>query len=224
MTHSLRYTIGVDEAGRGPLAGPLAVAAVAIPQSVQHRVLKNIQHSVLNTLSTPLRDSKQLTLRQRELWFEWLERKREEGALLFAVVFVGPRTIDSHGISTAARRGVRRALQALQLEAELCEVLLDGLLAAPRRFSNQRTIIRGDETEPLISLASIAAKVTRDRYMVRAAERYPLWGFAAHKGYGTSAHFAALRQYGLSTIHRVSFCGSSPVRHPMTHSAECDIG
>ncbi len=198
-----RYLIGVDEAGRGPLAGPLAVAAVALSHHVQHLVFNKLATGLSEKL--PLRDSKKLTALQRERWFRRLRGMRETGDLVFAVALVGPRVIDAAGISAATRLGVRRALSKLALDAPRCSVLLDGLLRAPRQFADQRTLVRGDETEPLIALASIVAKVTRDRFMVRMSRRYPDYGFERHKGYGTAAHYAALEQSGPSPMHRASF-------------------
>ncbi|MDP3735137.1 MAG: ribonuclease HII [bacterium] len=195
----VHIVVGIDEAGRGPLAGPLALGAVA---------LGNIQHSVLNKLSTglgPLRDSKRLTAEQREQWFAALVSVQKRGELRFVVTFVRASVIDARGISAAARLAVARVLRKLTLVPRLSSVLLDGLLIAPKRFREQRTIIRGDETEPLISLASIVAKVLRDRHMVRMARRFPNYGFERHKGYGTSAHYAALERYGPCAIHRRSF-------------------
>ena len=192
--------VGIDEAGRGPLAGPLAVGAVS--------VLERVQQGVLHTLSIglgALRDSKQLTARERELWFAALEAAERRGELRFAVTLVSAPVIDARGISAATRLAVARVLKRLAPLPQFSSILLDGLLAAPKCFREQRTIIHGDETEPLISLASIAAKVVRDRYMVRMARRFPSYGFERHKGYGTSAHYAALERHGPCLIHRRLF-------------------
>ncbi len=199
-----RFVVGIDEAGRGPLAGPLGVGAVAMNAI--------IQHSVLNKLSTgigiELRDSKKLSARQREAWFLALEEAEGRGELQFRVAFVSAQVIDEGGISAAARLGVARALARLTLSPERSLILLDGLLVAPPRFREQRTLIRGDETEPLIALASIVAKVTRDRKMSTLAVRYPDYGFEKHKGYGTRQHYDQLQKRGVCAIHRRSFCSN----------------
>lgn len=196
--------VGVDEAGRGPLAGPLAVAAV-----VMHECRAGAQRRVLQTLSRrvgiELRDSKQLTARQRAKWFAMLEEAAARGELEFTVALISAGVIDTQGISAATRLGVARVLQRLALAPQRASIMLDGLLVAPRRFIEQRTIIHGDETEPLISLASIAAKVTRDTYMVRIAQLFPHYGFEVHKGYGTRAHYGALEKHGPCAIHRRRF-------------------
>lgn len=136
---------------------------------------------------------------------------RTGGQLNFAVAFSSSSMIDTYGIvpaiKSALARALEKVLEARPLGLEM-EILLDGNLRAPENFSNQRTIIRGDEIEPIISLASIAAKVERDRLMVRLATKYPVYSFETHKGYGTAAHCALIRTNGLSAIHRRSFCGS----------------
>lgn len=129
----------------------------------------------------------------------------EEGTITFTTAFVGAETIDRFGMARALRLGVRRALKKLELHPSACRVLLDGGLKAPPLFECQETIIGGDERELTIALASIAAKVRRDTHMVRTAKRFPAYGFEAHKGYGTRAHYAALRANGPCPIHRRSF-------------------
>ncbi|OGG50855.1 hypothetical protein A2763_00770 [Candidatus Kaiserbacteria bacterium RIFCSPHIGHO2_01_FULL_54_36] len=189
----MRYLIGIDEAGRGPLAGPVAVGAVMVPQDFSFNIL------------TGIRDSKQLTMLQREEWYERLRALRREGALNFAVAFSSAATIDRHGIVPSIYRALCRALEKLEA-TDVCEIRLDGGLRAPGRFNLQKTIIRGDESEPVISLASIAAKVMRDRLMVRLASRFPAYAFDSHKGYGTTQHRETIAQFGLSEVHRASFC------------------
>jgi ribonuclease HII len=120
------------------------------------------------------------------------------------VEFESAETIDREGIATAVRRALWRGVNALAPDAALVKVMLDGSLKAPPEYA-QETIINGDELVPLISLASIAAKVSRDRLMLELAKEYPQYGFEKHKGYGTAAHYEALKKYGLSAIHRRSF-------------------
>ncbi len=122
----------------------------------------------------------------------------------FAVEFESAEAIDREGIAVVIRRAVSRGVNALAPDAAQVEVLLDGSLKAPVEY-RQRTIIGGDETVPLISLASIAAKVSRDRRMREFAAVYPQYNFEVHKGYGTKLHYEMLRTHGLSVIHRRSF-------------------
>lgn len=189
-----RYLVGIDEAGRGPLAGPVAVGVVVVPDRFNFLLLQGI------------RDSKQMKELGREIWYEKLRVLEVEHGLRHRVQFSSARYIDTHGIVPAVRDAIARALRALEVRPEESHIILDGALRAPRRFLYQKTIIGGDESEPLIALASIAAKVRRDRLMRQLALRYPEYGFEVHKGYGTKKHREALVQYGLSDIHRRSFC------------------
>lgn len=189
-----RYLIGIDEAGRGPLAGPVAVGAVLVPVDFDWAQVSGA------------RDSKQMTEGAREFIFESMETAQSAGALRFAVALSTPRTIDSRGIVPAIREALARAVGSLSVSPQECKVLLDGGLRAPDEFLHQETIIRGDATEPVISLASIAAKVTRDRHMVRLAAMYPQYSFELHKGYGTKRHRDAIQKNGLCEIHRATFC------------------
>ena len=128
-----------------------------------------------------------------------------EGWLCFSVSLVGERIIDDRGIVPAIRQGVRMSLSRLLCPKDQTSILLDGGLRAPRTYPIQRTIIKGDEKENIIALASIAAKVLRDKAMERHAKRYPQYGFSSHKGYGTKQHYAMLRRHGTCPIHRKSF-------------------
>lgn len=188
------YVIGIDEAGRGPLAGPVAVGVVVVPSDFDWSQIKHVK------------DSKKLSEKRREQVFTRTQELAQENALRYAVVFSSAKMIDSHGISHAIRTAIDRALSSLDIDPKDCDVRLDGSLRAPERFIHQRTIIGGDATEPAISLASICAKVSRDRIMVRESVQYPEYGFAIHKGYGTKAHINAIETHGLSNFHRASFC------------------
>lgn len=186
--------LGADEAGRGPLAGPVAVGAVLVPEGFD--VAREFPG---------VRDSKQLTEKARDGLFAKLEERAARGDLRFRVEFEDAATIDSEGIAFAVRRALHRAVNVLAPDAALVtKVQLDGSLRAPPEYA-QETIIDGDELVPLISLASVAAKVTRDRLMVTLAAAYPLYGFERHKGYGTAAHYEQLRAHGLCAIHRRTF-------------------
>ena len=222
-----KYIIGIDEAGRGPLAGPITVAAVLLPKTstVQNRkFLKGIK------------DSKKTSPRVREEWF-CLFRKSEH--LTFQVSSVSSKIIDRRGITYAVGIAVARCLERFSKNfqfpisppkadpsavparakppfppeadqppagADNFQIFLDGSLYAPDKYPNQRTIIKGDETVPVISAASIVAKITRDRKMLRLAKKYPQYGFEIHKGYGTYAHERAIKKHGFCDIHRRSFC------------------
>ncbi len=192
----MKYLIGIDEAGRGPLAGPVSVGAVM--------VLKGKETSLLKLM----RDSKQLSETAREELFTDLTRLREQGVLNFSHSFSSATVIDRRGIVPAIRGALSRCLLKLEADSRKCEILLDGSLYAPEEFIAQKTIVRGDASEPIISAASIVAKVMRDRYMVRIASEYPAYGFEVHKGYGTLKHREAIRRLGLSGLHRASFCRS----------------
>lgn len=195
----MSWCIGIDEAGRGPLAGPVAVGAVLVrPDFLWEEMLPGVN------------DSKKLAPKTREDLYEHACVLKADGALDFAVTLVSASVIDTIGIVPAVRRGIARTLAALEREHAFSCVdvrcVLDGALRAPSRYTNQETIIGGDGVEKSIGLASILAKVTRDRHMVRLARRYPLYQFDIHKGYGTKTHRALIREYGLSDMHRRSFC------------------
>lgn len=196
----MRYVIGVDEAGRGPLAGPISVGAVLMPEEFDWRE----GYALVTRRGEPkLRDSKKLSAQQRDTLFQYIA---EHGSLKHAVAFVEAATIDKIGIVNAGLDAAALAISRLGVAAGRAEVLLDAGLRAPAPWS-QHSFVRGDETVPVIAFASIVAKVTRDRLMEEAAARYPAWGFEEHKGYGTLKHRRAIAQLGLSAIHRVSFCG-----------------
>jgi ribonuclease HII len=155
-----------------------------------------------------VKDSKQLSAQKREAWLVKMKEARALGMIDFRVSLIGAHTIDTQGITVAIEKGIRSTLRRFNVVPITCNVLLDGGLRAPGVFRRQRTIIRGDETEQVIALASIAAKVARDRLMLRLSRKYPDYGFEEHKGYGTSDHYKHLRQLGPSDIHRLSFLKS----------------
>jgi len=185
-----RLTAGVDEAGRGPLAGPVVVAAV-----------------ILDPLHTPdgLNDSKRLSEKQREGLFPQIQ----EQALAWSVVEVGVDEIDELNILQATLMGMQRAVESLSPAPVLA--LIDGN-RAPALQCETRTIVQGDRLEPAISAASILAKVTRDRLMEDFHRRFPCYGFDRHKGYPTAEHLRLLVENGPCAIHRKSF---APVRHAL---------
>jgi ribonuclease HII len=184
----MKYTIGIDEAGRGPLAGPVSVGIVRIPELFDKKFFKNI------------RDSKKLSEKSRDEWFA----KARKHNLLFAVSLVSERIIDRRGISYAIRLAIKRCLKKVGAKPD-DQILLDGSLKAPKEFKNQETIIGGDDKIAVIGMASICAKVTRDKRMLRLAKKFPEYGFEVHKGYGTHTHYQAIKKHGVSPVHRQSF-------------------
>ena len=189
----MKFVLGIDEAGRGPLAGPVAVGVVCAPDNFDF-------HAAFPGLN----DSKQLTEKAREILFELLCGFAGRGDLSYTVELMGHRLIDSRGISHAVRSGIERGMRKLMPEPSEGKVWLDGSLRAPKQYA-QETVIGGDALVPAIMLASVAAKVTRDRHMIRLAKKYPGYGFDRHKGYGTAVHYEALRAHGPCAIHRRSF-------------------
>ncbi len=211
MAKRIKYIIGIDEVGRGPLAGPVVVAALAVPTKLR---IKNAELRK-NFKSAKLRDSKKLSLKQREIWFEYVKKHPK---IFYAIASVSPKVIDKINISNAANLAVTRAFQKLVNTYAIASVLtknnnvnvkifLDGGLYLNKKYPrlSASTIIKGDEKIPVISFASIVAKVTRDRMMRKLHKKYPQYGFDKHKGYGTKKHFKAIRKHGLSPIHRKSF-------------------
>lgn len=193
----MTYVVGIDEAGRGPLAGPVAVGVVSVAYPERSR-------GILKKFFKDIKDSKQLSPEDRELWFALALEAKKEKTLDFAVSLVSEKIIDRKGVVYAVRLGIKRCLQKLAIEED-SQIFLDGSLKAPEKFRHQRTIIRGDEKIPVISLASVCAKVIRDRRMVRLSKKFPQFNFHQHKGYGTLAHRQALLKYGPTVIHRRSF-------------------
>ena len=179
---------GVDEAGRGPLAGPVVAAAVILPQGFRH---------------ASLNDSKQLTAATRELLFVEITAHTE---IRFAFSVVDVAEIDRINILRATHEAMRRAVA--QLDPQPQHVLIDGLPVRPFSIA-QTALVAGDTLSFSIAAASVIAKVTRDRIMVEHDAKFPGYDFARHKGYGTPQHLAALKKHGPCPIHRRSFL---PVR------------
>ncbi len=175
---------GVDEVGRGPLAGPVCAAAAILPNGFQHPVLN---------------DSKKLSERQREKLYEELTGSAD---VIWHCVLVEVAEIDRINILQASREAMRRALRGLSRKPDAA--LIDGL-PVPDFPVHQRALISGDSLSYSIAAASVIAKVTRDRLMVQLAQTYPNYGFEQHKGYPTPMHLAALEQHGPCPIHRRSF-------------------
>ncbi len=192
-----KYIVGVDEVGRGPLAGPVAVGVFLFPV-VKEKEIKEIFKSA--------RDSKKLTAKKREEIFQKIKKERRNHILRYVVRYESNKTIDKKGISFAIKSCIEKAFKKLKLKPKETKVFLDGGLKAPREFVFQETIIKGDDKILAISLASITAKVSRDNLMEKLGKKSPSYGFGVHKGYGTENHRKAIKKYGLSRYHRVSFC------------------
>jgi ribonuclease HII len=176
---------GIDEAGRGPLAGPVIAAAVILPENVE---LKGV------------RDSKQMTPRAREEAFSLIE----ERAISFSIGVVGASEIDQINILQATLKAMKQAVLDLNPQPDF--LLIDGTGQVQLPIQ-QRCIVRGDQQCLSISAASVVAKVYRDRMMCSYHELYPQYGFSANKGYGTRRHLAAIARYGPCSIHRFTFRG-----------------
>lgn len=180
---SFSYICGIDEVGRGPLAGPVVAGAVILPRDC--RILY-------------LNDSKQLSEKKREELYEVIM----ENAVSTGLGFVSPERIDEINILQATYEAMRQAIGKLEKEPDL---LLNDAVTIPGVEIRQVPIIKGDAKSVSVAAASIIAKVTRDRLMVQYDEIYPEYGFASNKGYGAAAHLEALKKYGPTPIHRRSF-------------------
>ena len=174
---------GVDEAGRGPLAGPVCAAAVILPP---------------NTDIPGLNDSKKLSDKKRRELYPIIK----EQAIAYGIAFADHNEIDEINILQATYLAMERAINQLQVKPELA--LIDGNRAKDFGIPVE-TVVHGDSLSASIAAASVLAKVTRDDYMLQMAEEYPGYDFEIHKGYGTKAHYAALTAHGPSPIHRMSF-------------------
>lgn len=174
---------GVDEAGRGPLAGPVCAAAVILPRGLEIEGLN---------------DSKKLSEKKREQLYDVICEK----ALAYSVAFASVEEIEERNILEATYLAMNRAIEMLDLKPALA--LIDGNRNKGIKTAS-RCVVKGDARCADIAAASILAKVTRDRYMRQMAQTYPQYGFEKHKGYGTEQHYAAIREYGVTPIHRPSF-------------------
>lgn len=175
---------GVDEAGRGPLAGPVFAAAVVLHKG---QIIDGVN------------DSKKLSEKKREALFDVIC----EQAAAYSIASVDEKTIDNINILQATYLAMSRAVEGLSLTPDLC--LIDGNRRPPQIVTDCRTIVKGDALSASIACASILAKVSRDRFLLELDRQYPQYHFAKHKGYGTALHIEMLRQYGASPVHRRSF-------------------
>ncbi len=191
------YVVGIDEAGRGPLAGPVAVGAAVVPSDFDwEKHLPGVT------------DSKKISEKKREEIYRAALKLKASALLDFRVGLSSAKNIDDFGIVPSIKMAIAGCLKKLELNPTKVSVKLDGGLKAPEEYIHQETIIKGDSTEKVIGLASILAKVTRDRYMVRKSSLkiFAPYDFSTHKGYGTKKHCEAIAKNGLSSEHRKSYC------------------
>ena len=179
-----KYICGIDEAGRGPLAGPVVVASAIMPK---------------NSMIEGVNDSKKLSEKKREKLYDLII----DEAISYGVGIVNQEEIDEINILNATKKGLTESLKALETKPDI--ILVDALTKIDTLGIPYRSVIKGDAKVYAISCASIIAKVTRDRIMKEWDKIYSQYGFASHKGYGTAKHIAAIKEFGLCPIHRRSF-------------------
>lgn len=178
-----QYVCGVDEAGRGPLAGPVCAAAVILPKGL---------------IIDGVNDSKKLTEKKREALFDVIC----ESALAYSIVFADVAEIEEVNILRATMNAMKRAVEGLDVKADFAYI--DGNTMPPIEIDGE-CVVKGDAKSMSVACASILAKVSRDRLMLKYAEEYPQYGFEKHKGYGTKLHTEALKEFGPCPVHRPSF-------------------
>lgn len=180
----IEYICGIDEAGRGPLAGPVVVAAVIMPK---------------DSMIEGVNDSKKISEKKREALYD----KITEEAIAWGVGIIDQKEIDRINILNATKEGLTQAVASLEQKPDI--IVVDALTGINTLGIPYTSIIKGDAKCYSIAAASIIAKVTRDRIMRQWDELYPMYGFEKHKGYGTAMHIAAIKEYGLCPLHRLSF-------------------
>lgn len=201
MKSSANYVVGVDEVGRGPLAGPVTVGVVVCEEKIYKKLFRNKKLPPIG------KDSKKLNEKDRERIVKVLEALKKERIVNFSINHIPNTIIDTKGLSFAIKKAIHLGIKNLKIKPKISEILLDGGLKVGEEYK-QKTIIKGDEKERIIAWASILAKVSRDKLMVRMAKNYPKYGLEVHKGYGTAKHRLAIQKYGVSRVHRLSFCKS----------------
>ncbi len=181
---NINYICGIDEAGRGPLAGPVVVASVILPK---------------DSMIEGVNDSKKVSEKKREIVYEQIINE----AISYSVGIIDHEEIDKINILNATKQGLTTSIRQLSIKPDL--ILVDALQHIDTLSIPYTSIIKGDAKSYSIAAASIIAKVTRDRIMRQFDEIYPMYGFEKHKGYGTAAHIAAIKEHGICAIHRKSF-------------------
>lgn len=190
-----RFVACIDEVGRGPLAGPVVAAAVCVPQ------LGRIKRNLVELSFPHLRDSKKLSPKRRE---EVYNAVKKHSAIQWGIGIVSEKLVDKMNIFQATRLAMKKAIANLRKKTPVDFLVIDGNFSLPVALP-QKSIVKGDEKVFSCALASIIAKVTRDRMMLAYHTKYPKYGFHLHKGYGTALHFAMLKRFGPCPIHRMSF-------------------
>jgi len=208
MNSGNKYIVGIDEVGRGPLAGPVTVGVVMC----EEKIYKNLKRN--KNLPPVGKDSKKLKEKDREKFAKVLEELKKQKKISFSINHIPNTIIDTRGLSYAIKKAIHLGMKDLKIKPKTSLILLDGGLKAPIEYT-QKTIIKGDEKERVIAWASILAKVSRDKLMVRMAKKYPKYGLEVHKGYGTAKHRLAIQKYGVSRVHRLSFCKSIDFSEPL---------
>lgn len=181
---NLKYICGIDEAGRGPLAGPVVVASVIMPR---------------NSMIEGVNDSKKVSEKKREKLYDLIL----DEAISYGIGIIDQNEIDEINILNATKKGLTKSINELKVKPDL--ILVDALTHIDTNGIPYESIIKGDAKSYSIAAASIIAKVTRDRIMREWDKIYPQYGFGKHKGYGTSAHISSIKEYGLCPLHRKSF-------------------
>jgi len=198
--NGFKIIAGADEAGRGSLAGPVAAAVVKMKYKDGPCSFVSLLRKNATTKTVLIKDSKQLSAKQRELIFEKIIR---EPKIKWKVSFIWPSVIDRINILQATKLAWKRCLNKFDFQPDF--LFIDGNQKIERLKIEQQTVIKGDQKIFLVSLASIIAKVSRDRLMVRLSAKYPEYNFIQHKGYGTKLHLKNLKKFGPCAIHRKSF-------------------
>lgn len=201
MKKSRRWIVGIDEAGRGPLAGPVSIGAFCIDTHNKQLLAQ------LKKIFPKIKDSKQLSPAKRDEWMGEIKTLKRDHGVSYAFSLVSAKHIDTHGISASIRKGIKTVLSKTAHNPSDAFVMLDGGLKAPAEYPHQETYIKGDATHLPIALASIVAKTARDAHMIKESKKTVGYGFEVHKGYGTKAHYAALKKLGPSAVHRKTFLG-----------------
>lgn len=188
------WVIGVDEVGRGPVAGPVTLCAFAVRAEFLHDLEK-----------MGFRDSKKLSPQKRQQFAHILNNCAQLQMCTWAIQSSDSTVIDSKGLTFAINDALARALKKLDIHPQDADVYLDGGLHAPTNYFRQHTVVHGDDLFPVISCASILAKVYRDHMMDEWDHTYPQYDFINNKGYGTPGHYRAIKKHGFSPLHRASF-------------------
>jgi len=191
----IEYIVGIDEVGRGPLAGPVTVGLFMM--SVENMKSKIMPKGVT--------DSKKLTEKKREEIVSALRALREENECAFTIDSHSASQVDRMGIASCIKKSIARGLKKLDCDPQKTFIFLDGGLYAPSEFEYQATVVKGDYKIKVIGAASIVAKVWRDTYMIKLSQKFPEYSFQLHKGYATKVHREAIMRSGLTDEHRQSF-------------------